>query len=464
MLPGLARAQAGGTSVYPAPQPPPPPAAPIYAAPPQSEPPPNDAYPPAQAAPPSNDGYAQPPPSNYPPANPNDTYPPAQAAPPATAGYAPPPPSTYPPANPTDTSPPAQAAPPSNDGYAQPPPSSDYPPANPNDTYPPASDAPRAPPEPDRLRTEPQAPLTEGPSGVRQESTPDSATASTVRPPPPDNGVFLDGQRRRGPFLSGPGSMTFVMHHTAMGAMGGFFTQAFSKEFSFDRSSREAMLAGTLIGAGLGFGASSWWQFNNWVDQPMANFSVGNSLVGSMFFAGFMDLLTQDPGVLTWSAFLGAELGAWLTAGIGGGQLPLNDGLLVASGAGWAAAYSALLLAIVHFSGTSISGKTWKDMLLIAPGVGAGALALATMRYNPTPSQILRADIFGAGVGAAVLLLSGLVLGGFNQSTPYVLSFLGSAGAITTVSLLWEESVDRSATTVRRGHASKDRPYKNVWW
>ncbi|WP_199728939.1 hypothetical protein [Corallococcus sp. CA053C] len=440
MLSGLAHAQAGGTSVYPAPQPPPPPASPMYAAPPSQA----EAPPPSQSAPPSNGAYGQP--QATPPSN--DAYPPSQQA-------APPSNDAYPPSQ--------QAAPPSNDGYAQPPPSS-YPPANPNDTYPPASDAPRAPPDPDRLRTEPQAPLTEGPSGVRQESNPDSATASTVRPPPADNGVFLDGQRRRGPFLSGPGSMTFVMHHTAMGALGGFFTQAFSQDFSFDRSSREAMLAGTLIGAGLGFGASAWWQFNNWVDQPMANFSVGNSLVGSMFFAGFMDLLTQDPGVLTWSAFLGAELGAWLTAGIGGGQLPLNDGLLVASGAGWAAAYSALLLAIVHFSGTSISGKTWKDMLLIAPGVGAGALALATMRYNPTPSQILRADFFGAGVGAAVLLISGIVLGGFNQSTPYVLSFLGSAGAITTVSLLWEESVDRSATTVRSGHASKDRPYKNVWW
>ncbi|WP_199732837.1 MULTISPECIES: hypothetical protein [Corallococcus] len=424
MLPGLAHAQAGGTSVYPAPQPPPPPAPGMYAAPPsQAETPPsNDGYPPSQAAP--SEGYAQP-----------------QSAPPSNDGY-----------------PPSQGAP-SNEGYAQPQS------ANPNDTYPPPSDAPVLPPEPDRLRTEPQAPLTEGPSGVRQESTQDSAAAANyVRPPPADNGVWLDGQRRRGPFLSGPGSMKFIAHHTTMGALGGFFTQAFSQDFSFDRSSREAMLAGTLIGAGLGFGASAWWQFNNWVAEPMANFSVGNSLVGSMFFAGFMDLITQDPGVLTWSAFLGAELGAWLTAGIGGGQLPLNDGLLVASGAGWAAAYSALLLAIVHFSGTSISGKTWKDMLLIAPGVGAGVLALATMRYNPTPSQILRADFFGAGVGAAVLLISGLVLGGFNQSTPYVLSFLGSAGAITTVSLLWEESVDRSATTLRSGHSSKDRPYKNVWW
>nr|WP_242544582.1 hypothetical protein [Corallococcus sp. NCSPR001] len=351
---------------------------------------------------------------------------------------------------------------PSSGGYEQvPPPTQAAPQTNPDEVTPRADDTPLAPPDPDRLRTEPQAPLTEGAREVRPESLRDetATAASRIRPPPEDNGVFLDGQRRRGPFLSGPGSMRFVLHHTALGALGGFFTQAFSKEFNFDRSSRESMLAGTLIGAGLGFGASAWWQFNNWVDTPMANFTILNSGIGGMFLAGFMDLITQDPGVLTWSAFLGAELGAWLTAGIGGGQLPLSDGLLVASGAGWAAAYSALFLAIVHFSGTAISGKTWKDMLLISPGVGAGVLALATMRYNPTASQILRADLFGGGVGAAVLLISGLVLGGFNQSTPYVLSFLGSAGAITTVSLLWEESVDRSAL-----RSAKDRPYKNVWW
>jgi hypothetical protein len=275
---------------------------------------------------------------------------------------------------------------------------------------------------------------------------------------------MLDGRPRQGPFLSGPGSLTFMLHHTTLGALGGFFTQAFANDFNFNQSSREAMLAGTLIGAGLGFGASAWWQFNNWVDTPMAHFGIGNSVVGGMFMAGFMDLFTQDPGVLTWSAFLGAELGAWLTAGLGGGQLPLNDGLLIASGAGWGLAYAALLMAIIHFSGTDVSSKTWRDTLLLAPGIGAGALALATMRYDPTPSQILRADMFGAGVGAAVLLISGLVLGGFDQSTPYVLSFLGSAGAITTVSLLWEESVDRSSLKLAGPRSRKTPLYKNVWW
>ncbi len=317
------------------------------------------------------------------------------------------------------------------------------------------SDAPVRPPDPGSLRTEPQAPLTPG-TTAQQGTTPAAAPAPTSE----QTGVLLDGRPRQGPFLSGPGSMTFLLHHSIMGAMGGFFTQAFSHEFNFDRSSREAMLAGTLIGAGLGFGAAAWWQFNHWTDRPMANFGIANSVVGAMFAAGFMDLISDDAGVLTWSTFVGAELGAWLTAYIGGGQLPLNDGLLVASGAGWGLVYSTLLLAIINFSGTRLSGATWKDTLLIAPGLGAAAMALATMRYNPTSAQIIRADIFGGGVGAAVLLISGLLLG-FDEPTPYVLSFLGSAGAIATVSLLWEESVDRSVSSSAN---KKARPYKNVWW
>jgi hypothetical protein len=408
----------------------------------------------AQQPAPAQPGYAQPPPQS---AYPQDPAPaPAPATPPqgSDPAYAPPPQQpAYPPAPPAaDPAYPPPSQQPADPAY--PPPSQQAPPPQePSATQPPpANDAPTLPPDPSRLRTEPQAPLTEDGEAA--------AKARASAPPEEDTGVLLDGRPRQGPFLSGPGSLSFVIHHTTMGALGGFFTQAFASDFNFDQSSREAMLAGTLIGAGLGFGASAWWQFNNWVDRPMASFGVGNSVVGGMFLAGFMDLFTQDPGVLTWSAFLGAELGAWLTAGLGGGQLPLNDGLLISSGAGWGMAYAALLMAVIHFSGTDVSSKTWRDTLLLAPGIGAGALALATMRYDPTPSQIIRADIFGAGVGAAVLLISGLVLGGFDQSTPYVLSFLGSAGAITTVSLLWEESVDRSAL----GRRGRGQAYKNVWW
>ncbi len=318
-------------------------------------------------------------------------------------------------------------------------------------------DAPLQPPDPNSLRTRPQPPLTE--TGVPP------AAVATPPPPPEASGALLDGRPRQGPFLSGPGSLTFILHHSILGAMGGLFTQGFAQEFKIDRDSREAMLAGTLIGAGLGFGASAWWQFNNWVDRPLGYFGIAHSIVGGMFLGGFMDLLADDRDVLAWSSFVGAELGAWLTAVIGTGQLPLNQGLLISSGAAWGLAYSALLLAIVHFSGTEIRGKTWADTLMIAPGIGAGALAIATMRYSPTSGQILRANMFGAGVGAVVLLLSGLVLGGFDQPTPYVLSFLGSAGAITTVSLLWEESVDRTAVPAGSTgpRSSRGRPYKGLW-
>ncbi len=384
-------------------------------------------------------GRAQQPPLPAPTPSPSFSPPTdAQATPPAPTDPNAPAPS--PTEGSPQTSPPIQATP---DPQAPVTP----PPANP-------SDAPTAAPDPNSLRTEPQAPLTE--TGV-----PPSALPPTPPPPPEASGALLDGRPRQGPFLSGPGSLTFVVHHTVLGAMGGLFTQGFARDFNFDKGSREAMLAGTLIGAGLGFGAASWWQFNNWVDRPLGYFGMANSLVGAMFMGGFMDLLADDRDVLAWSSFIGAEAGAWLTAVIGGGQLPLNHGLLVSSGAAWGMASTALLLAIIHFSGTKIAGKTWVDTLLIAPGIGATALAISTMRYNPTSGQILRANIFGAGVGAAVLLLSGLVLGGFDQPTPYVLSFLGSAGAITTVSLLWEESVDRTAVT---SSSSKARPYRNVWW
>ena len=376
-----------------------------------------------------------------------------------TAPQQPPVQTFYPPseAQGTTPTPPEQGAPTGSSGEGTPattttiPVSPDQqapatPPANP-------SDAPMVQPDPNSLRTEPQAPLTE--TGV-----PPAALPPMTPPPAADDGSMLDGRPRQGPFLSGPGSLTFVMHHTVLGAMGGLFTQGFAQDFNFDKGSREAMLAGTLIGAGLGFGAASWWQFNNWTDRPLGYFGMAHSVVGGMFMGGLMDLVADDRDVLAWSSFLGAEAGAWLTAVIGGGQLPLNHGLLVTSGATWGLIGTALLLATVHTSGSRIDGKTWADTLLIAPGIGATALALATMRYNPTSGQILRANMFGAGVGTVVLLLSGLVLGGFDEPTPYVLSFLGSAGAITTVSLLWEESVDNTAVT----SSSRNKPYRNVWW
>jgi hypothetical protein len=133
--------------------------------------------------------------------------------------------------------------------------------------------------------------------------------------------------------------------------------------------------------------------------------------------------------------------------------MPLNQGAFISSGAGWGLAYAGLLLAILRTSGTLPTGARALDALLIAPGIGAGALALASMRYQPTTAQ--------AGVGAAVLVLSGLVLG-FTVPTPYILSMLSSVGAITAVSVLWEEAAERPSVLFR--DREKGRPYRTVWW
>ena len=306
----------------------------------------------------------------------------------------------------------------------------------------------------------PPEPIRAMPSDVTPSADP-TLTPPPVAPAPP--GAMLDGHLREGAFLSGPGSLTFVLHHTLMLATGGLATQSVGEGFSFDLTHRTAMLAGTLIGAGLGFGFSAWWQFNHWMGLPVANYGIINSLISGMFFTGIVNLMSNDPQVLTWTAVAGAELGAWLTAVVGGGDMPVTKGLLMTSGAGWAFVYSALLLAIIRTSGTPTSGSGWVDTLLVAPGVGAGLMALATLKYNPTTAQILRADVFGAGVGGAVLLLSALVLGRFDIPTPYVLSFITSAGAIAAVSVFWAEAAERPEQALYRD-PERDRPYRNVWW
>jgi hypothetical protein len=275
---------------------------------------------------------------------------------------------------------------------------------------------------------------------------------------------MIDGHVREGAFLSGPGSLTFVLHHTLLTGLGGLAIAMAAHNFRFDLSPREAMLAGGLLGAGAGFGLSAWWQFNHWIGLPMANFGIANSVMGGMLFAGIGHALTRDATTLAVLSLLGGQTGAWLTTTLGGGEMSMSDGLFIASGGAWAMVYSALLLAIISTSNSaSIAPGGWLDTLLIAPGAGAGLMALAGLKFDPTSSQILRADIFGAGVGGAVLMLSALVLGRFDIPTPYVLALLSSAGAIATVSLLWEEAADRPETALYRD-PEKDRPYRNVWW
>jgi hypothetical protein len=323
--------------------------------------------------------------------------------------------------------------------------------ADPTVTEPPREDDPAE----DRLKTRTMPPL-------QEKETPEEAAPPLD--PHANDPAYLDGMPRKGAFLAGPGSLTFVMHHTLMGAAGGLATQGVTSNFRF-QSAREAMLIGTLIGAGMGFASSAWWQANHWIDTPMANFGVVASLVSGMFFAGMMDLMSDDPLALAWSAFVGAEVGGWLTAAVAGGKMPVNHALFVSSGAAWGLAYGALLMAIIGTSGTTLSSQGVADALLVAPGIGAGLMALTTLTYTPTSAQVLRGDLFGAGVGGAVLVLSALVIGGgpsgFSSPTPYVLSMLSSIGAIAAVTLLWEESAEAPRTLAPR--ASK-QPYKNIWW
>ena len=294
------------------------------------------------------------------------------------------------------------------------------------------------------------------------------------------NGMMLDGHPREGSFLSGPGSLTFVVHHTLLGAFGGLSTQLVPRAAralsdptynAADADARLSYLAGTLIGAGMGFGVAAWWQFNHWISWSTANYSIVNSIVGGLLFGGLTNLATDDPAVHAWLAWLGSEAGAWLTAILGGGDMAVNKGLLITSGAGWATIYTALVVAIVATTGNGSRLRSGVDALMIAPGVGAVALALASLRFNPTSEQILRADVFGAGAGGAVLLISALVLGGvggFTSPVPYVLAGVAAAGAITTVSLLWADDVDTTAPAPAPvsdlGNRMRRRAYNSLWW
>jgi hypothetical protein len=282
-------------------------------------------------------------------------------------------------------------------------------------------------------------------------------------PPPPPQGALLDGHLRLGAFLSGPGSLAFIIHHTLMPAAAGFTVEGLSYSDFNDTSvaAREALLAGTLIGAALGFGASAWWQFDHWIDEPTAYYGIVNSVVTGMFTLGVVGAVTTDDLARTWGLFLGAELGAWLTAAIGGGDMPVNKGLMIASGAGWGLAYGLLLLGTILGTGSHVDDTGVKGFALLSPGIGAGIMALASLRYNPTPAQILRADAFGAGVGIGVLLLCALVLQSFDLALPYVLAMVTSAAAITTVSLLWEEKAERPTLM---HDPTNERPYREVWW
>lgn len=376
----------------------------------------------------------------------------------------------------------AQSAPPPFPVAEQPPPQ-------------PAADAPVVPP-PERTFEAAPPPL----------PAPEQLDTNPAAIPPSGPGAMLDGHPREGSFLSGPGSLTFVMHHTLMTGLGVLGTQLVPRAIDAspahasvdgmrtdgcppigDRyakadpvvgtcsdivggeGARIAYLTGTLLGAGIGFTGAAIWQFNNWISQRSANFGIISSFIGGMTLGGFTDLVTQhrDPYATAWLSLIGSSAGAWVAAIVGGGDIPLNKATLIVSGAGWAMIYTGLVVAIVATMGglpQATAGRVGLDAVMITPALGAGAMALASLKFNPSTAQIIRANIFGVAVGGAVLLLSGLLLGpatGFTRSPlPYILSGVGAIGAKTLVSLLWVDTVDSTESSSSSG----DHKYRNVWW
>ena len=389
------------------------------------------------------------------------------------------------------------------------------------------SEAPPAP-QPEQ----PLPPLTLTPEPPPPQ--PDTRTLEALPPPlpPPEQldqnppqvvptgpGALIDGHPREGAFLSGPGSLTFLMHHTLMTGFGVLGTQLIPRaidagpahgpimggpienqfvdipaggcdpanlQASIDRhpeaykgvkscaeivtgeGARLAYLTGTLLGAGIGFTSAAIWQFNNWISHRSANFGILTSFIGGMFLGGFTDLVTShgDAYATAWMTMIGSSAGAWLAAIVGGGDIALNKATLIISGAAWAAIYTALIVAIVATTGGAITPRSGLDAVMLVPAFGAGLMALATLKFNPSTAQIIRANIFGAIVGGAVLVLSGLLLGpatGFTKSpVPYILAGVGAIGAKTLVSLLWADAAENPTTTAGLP-GSSDRKYRSVW-
>jgi len=338
------------------------------------------------------------------------------------------------------------------------------PPAAPGDT---TGQPPQTPPPPDTGQQQPPPPPTPA-SGdtVTTQPQPGLQDGAENGPETPDvpPEALLDGHPRQGPFLAGPGSLTFITTNTLLGAMGGFGTQFISAKYDFDKG-KQSMLVGTLVGAGLGFGIATWWQFTHWMDSPVAAFSLVNGLYAGMLAGGLVDSVSTDVTALAYASFISAELGGWLTAAVGTGEMKLADGAAMASAGAWAGAYTALVLATLTYSGgTPPTSKGWVDALLIAPGIGAGAMACALFQLHPTANQVIRGDLFGLGVGTVVLLTSGFVVG-FNNPTTYILTLLTSAGALAAVSIFWEEAAEKpAAQTYSYSYRSKKKPYNNPWW
>lgn len=359
---------------------------------------------------------------------------------------------------------------------------------------------------------------------------PDTRTLEALPPlpPPPENldanppqleptgpGAMLDGHPREGAFLSGPGSVTFLMHHTLMLGLGALSTQlvpraidaapphptidgrsmagcvtdangvpameryrtsgtgganvATCSDIVGGEGARLAYLTGTLIGAGLGFTSAAIWQFNNWISQRSAIFGIIASFFGAMSLGGFTDLVTNhnDAYATLWMTLIGSAAGAWVAAIVGGGDIAFNKAALIVSGGAWTAIYTALIVAIIATTGGAITPRSAMGAVMLTPALGAGLMALATLKFNPSEGQIFRADLFGAIVGGAILAISGLLLGpttGFTRSpVPYILSGIGAIGAKTLVSFLWADAAESPTPTSPTASGMKSTRYRSLW-
>ncbi len=331
---------------------------------------------------------------------------------------------------------------------------------------------------------QPAAPIPAAPAPAAPTAAPSLAPKNVPdasNPAKPTGPGYVDGHKRYGSFLSGPGSLGFIIHHTLLGGAGILATQMVPRIYNYATcptpgtcadwiapDARIAYLVGAIVGAAVGFGGSAWFQFYNWVSEPVAGFSGMNSVLGGLLFAGISSLSSRDPNAIAWMTLLGAEMAAWATTILGSPEFPISKGVLMASGGFWALYFTSMILAIVATTGGGAAWDTGLKVGMLAPGLGAGLMALAGLKWNPSIERILRVDAVGAGAGAAVLLLSALVLGArFDLPTPYILGGVTSVAAMSIVALLWaDDSEDPAAAAVSSAMTQERLPPRRgtFWW
>jgi hypothetical protein len=104
------------------------------------------------------------------------------------------------------------------------------------------------------------------------------------------------------------------------------------------------------------------------------------------------------------------------------------------------------------------------DVIMITPALGALAMGLASLSFNPSAAQVMRANLFGLAAGAVLLLLPALVLSAhFLSPVPYILGGAGALATQTLVSLLWAEPAEPEPS-LGPGGSSSPRARVSPWW